>query len=199
MIDDVDKTIAAFLKSELPSEISAHLAITFMPTDSGYPVAGAALPVVNLFLYGVSENVDHRDNAPVIQRLPDGTALKGNSPVYLDCSYLVTVWPDLQGTDPVEQEHSILGAVTKVLLAHPQLPDDALQGTLPDSQTTPVAAKLTGGDFRSPAEIWQSLGGRQKLFLNYKITFAMQVAQPKPTTLVTEKQIRFSLLEEVNG
>jgi Pvc16 N-terminal domain len=199
MIDDVDKTIAAFLKTELPPDVSKRLAITFLPTDGSFPSASIALPAVNLFLYGVSESVDFRDNAPVIQRLPDGTATQGKAPVYLDCSYLVTVWPDPKIADPIADEHAILGAVTKVLLAHPQVPDGALQGALPDAQTYPVAAKLTNSDFKSPAEIWQSLGGRQKLFLNYRITFAMPVVEPTPTPLVTDKQIRFSMLQEVSS
>ncbi len=199
MIDDVDKTIAAFLKSELPPDVSARVAITFLPTDSGFPASDLALPLVNLFLYSISESVDHRDNAPVIQRLPDGTAQKGRAPTYLDCSYLVTVWPDPKAVNAMENEHSILGAVTKVLLGHPQLPEGSLQGALPDSQAVPVGAKLTTSQFNSPAEMWQSLGNRQKLFLNYRITFAMPVVAPEPTDLVTDKLIRFTLMEEVNS
>jgi hypothetical protein len=192
MIEELDKTIAAFLKSGLPQDIGSRVIVSFATPDSQFPPAGMALPAVNLFLYNVGESADLRDNAPSVQRLPNGTAYKSRPPVYLECSYLVTVWPDPKIENPAADEHTIMSAVTKVLLAHPALPDDLLQGSLQNSQTAPVAAKLSRGEFRSPGEIWQALGGRQKLSLNYTVTFGMPVFEAEQATLVREKQIRFN-------
>ena len=194
MIEALDKSIAAFLGAELPAEIGSRLAISFAPLGDQFPPSTLALPAVNLFLYRMEESASLRDQSPVLQRLANGFAQKTRPPVYLDCSYLVTIWPDPKGSDPTEEEHAILGAVAKVLLAHAVLPSDSLQGAMQTTQTAPVAAKLSTGTFTSPTDLWQALGGRPKLTLNYTVTFSMPVYEPEESPLVTENQIRFRVL-----
>lgn len=194
MIDELDKTIAELLKSGLPPELGDKLTVSFASPGAEFPPAALPLPAVNLFLYNLIPNTERRENAPVVQRLPGGGATKQRPPTYVDCSYLLSVWPDAKSSDPVAEEHNILGAVMKVLLANPMLPAELLHGSLPDTQTAPVAGKVASPAPKDPSEVWQSLGTRQKLSLMYTVTFSIPMSDPEETPLVTEKQLKFRTL-----
>ncbi len=60
-------------------------------------------PTVNLFLYDIHENMDYRQNYWVVERHGRGPFTKSKPPLWIDVSYLVTVW-----ASAVEDEHRLI-------------------------------------------------------------------------------------------
>src|SRR5215207_10417855 len=128
MIDDLDRTLEALLKRELPPGLVEQVAVTFATPNDQFPPASVALPAVDLFLYDVRENRELRRVEPRVER-QNGVVVQTPPPVRIDCSYLVTAWV-ADGSSSALDEHRLLGEVMRVLMRHPTLPDAILQGTL---------------------------------------------------------------------
>src|SRR5438093_8648628 len=47
---------------------------------------------LNIYLYDVRENRDFRRPEWDVQTLSDGSAVRSQPPVYLDCHYLISAW-----------------------------------------------------------------------------------------------------------
>ena len=191
MIDDLDRTLEALLRQELPPDLVSQVTITFATPDDQFPPTAVTLPAVDLFLYDVRENQDLRSSEWLVERQGDGTASKRRAPVRVDCSYLVTAWASEASTTPAQDQHLLLGETMRVLLRHPTIPAPLLQGDLAGQEPPLPASALRAGHLQSMAEFWQALGGKPRAALNYTVTIGLDAFEPaEPAPLVTEKVLR---------
>lgn len=193
MIRDLDETIAALLRRDLPSGLAEQVQISFATPDDQFPPQSVALPAIDFFLYDIRENLELRSNEPLFQPRDDGTVIKYPAPVRVDFSYLVTAWPSESVPDPAEDEHRLLGEVMRILLRYRALPEDLLQGVLAGQKPDLPISSLQPGRLQSLGEFWQALGGKPKAALNYAVTVSIEVAEPEKLPLVAEKRIDLGL------
>jgi Pvc16 N-terminal domain len=178
MLQDLDLTLEELLNQELPSTVRSNFstAITtsfVTPTDEFLKHK----PEINFFLYDVRENVELRSSAAIMGRQDNGMLTKILPPVFVDCSYLITVWLK----DPAEspnQEHWILGEVMTVLLRYPKIPTHFFQGSLKKRDQPIKATALRPGQLQNMGEFWQAIGSKPKATLHYTVTIAVPVHEP---------------------
>ena len=190
MIDDLDRTIAALLRRELPPALAQQVQISFATPDDQFPPQSVTLPAIDMFLYDVRENLELRSNEVYVQRNSDGTAIRTRAPVRVDFSYLVTAWPSSTVPDPAQDEHRLLGEVMRALLRHRTIPEDVLQGVLAVQDPPLPTSTLQPGRLQSLGEFWQALGGKPKAALNYSVTASVEIFAPEEVRLVTEKVLK---------
>jgi hypothetical protein len=193
MIKDLDETIAALLRRDLPPALVGQVQISFATPDDQFPPQSVTLPAIDLFLYDVRENLELRSNEVYVERRSDGTATRTQAPVRMDFSYLVTAWPSESVPDPAEDEHHLLGEVMRVLLRYRTIPEDVLQGVLVGQQPPLPVSSMQPGRLQSLGEFWQALGGKPKAALNYQVTLSVDVTAPVAVPLVTDKVIQIRL------
>jgi len=193
MIQDLDETIAALLRRDLPPALAAQVQISFATPDDQFPSQSVTLPAIDLFLYDVRENLDLRSNEITLTRRGDGTAIRTQPPVRVDFSYLITAWPSESAPNPAEDEHRLLGEVMRVLLRYRTIPVDVLQGELREQTPALPISTLQPGRLQSMGEFWQAVGGKPKAALNYQVTLSVEVAVPEEVRLVTDKVIKLRL------
>jgi hypothetical protein len=197
LLHELDQTLAALLTRELPGR--DQITVSFAAPDDQFSVR---LPAVDLFLYDVRENLELRSNDEVIERqieLHNNRAsaayIRIPPPVRVDASYLITAWPGVGSgqTDSSEDEHMLLSAVMRILLRFPKLPRELLQGSLAKQDLPLPVSTLQPGRLQSLGEFWQALGGKPKAALNYTVTLSIDVSEPEPQPLVTDKEFRIRL------
>jgi hypothetical protein len=169
MIDDLDKSLKVLLEQGIEDLDDTRQNVHFDPPDDTFaPVE----PAVDLFLYDVRENRELRSNDWQVER-NSGTVIKKPPPVRVDCSYLITAW-----AGDAYSEHRLLGKIMRVLLRHPRLPAEVLQGSLAGQEPPLPTAVLQPGRLQSLGEFWQALGGKPKAALNYTVTIGVPVHEP---------------------
>ena len=175
MFDDVDRTIAALLKAELPADVASQVSISFATPDDSFPPHGLSLPAINLFLFEIHENPQLREIEPRIDRRKDGISVRSPPPVHVDCHYLVTAMAQQQ-LNSEQDEHRILGATMQALLRHRVLPAAVLQGVLA-GKTPPVrSATALQAAHPSGIELWQAIKGKPRACLHYTLTIPVDIA-----------------------
>lgn len=189
MLQDLDLTLKELLQRELPAPVLSNLtnikSINFdSPNGSKFE-----FNAVNLFLYDVRENLELRSSIGVMGRQESGMITKIPPPVFVDCSYLVTVWlPD--SSNDLSHEHWILGAVMTVLLRYPKIPARFFQGSFKNQDQPIKATALRPGSLQNVGEFWQAIGSKPKATLHYTVTIAVPVHEPVEVGIpVTEKII----------
>ena len=190
MLHELDQTLAALLKRELPGR--DQITVSFAAPDDQFSVKP---PAVDLFLYDVRENVELRSNDEVVERQTDWTSIRYRPPVRVDASYLITAWPGGGSgqSDASEDEHMLLSAVMRVLLRFPKLPRELLNGSLARQDWPLPVSTLQPGRLQSLGEFWQALGGKPKAALNYTVTLPVDVSEPETQPLVIDREIRMRL------
>jgi Pvc16 N-terminal domain len=190
LIGDLDRTLSALLKRQLPRALAEQLQISFATPDDQFPPQSVSLPAIDLFLYDLRENLDLRSNEVFIDRRADGSATRTKAPVRVDFSYLITAWPSEGHANPAEDEHFLLGEVMRVLLRHRTLPEEYLQGSLKTQDPALPVSSLQTSRLQSLGEFWQALGGKPKAALNYQVTLSIEVEEPEEVSLVTDKVLK---------
>lgn len=205
MIKDLDYTIKQLLSQNLPTNLPIEknsIDINFDMPDRDWVAKLQKLPTINLFLYDFRENRELRNNERLRARTGT-TALEIKSPVYMDFSYMITVW-----ASDINDEHQVLGAILKTLLRYPVLPMEVLQGELqtelnhtplpdriplPGMQPIPLRAWVSQPE-RIPNswEFWTVLEGRLKAGISYVVTVPVQPFTPDNVYLATENTIKFN-------
>jgi hypothetical protein len=193
MINDLDESVAALLRRELPPGLAQQVQISFATPDDQFPPQSVTLPAIDLFLYDIRENLDLRSSESIFERGADGTAKRYRAPVRVDFSYLITAWPSASVPDPAEDEHRLLGEVMRALLRYWTLPEEVLQGVLVEQKPDLPVSSLQPGRLQSLGEFWQALGGKPKVALNYSVTLAIDVAKREEVPLVTDKKIKLRM------
>ncbi|MGA1871564.1 MAG: DUF4255 domain-containing protein [bacterium] len=189
MIRDLDNTLEKLLEQELPSEILADLNITFETPDMNFPPEYISLPAIDLFLYNIQEKQELRSNEWYVERNSNGTAIKKHSPVRVECSYLITAWVSTspEGEKPPKEEHNLLSEVMKVLLRHPTLPAEVLQGSLKDQELPIRTISLQPDSVEMIGQFWQALGGKVKAVFKYSVIISVDTYKPVKVGVVKKE------------
>lgn len=98
----------------------------FTPPDEEWKtkVEQGANERLNIYLYEVRENREWRRAEWDTVFLPDGSTVLSRPPAYIDCHYLITAWSpaeDGEATNPVLDEHALLGEAMRVLMRNPEV------------------------------------------------------------------------------
>ena len=181
MIGDVDRTLRLLLQQALGL---TEEQVRFDRPDGQFAGSVTTSPVLSLYLHDIRENRELRRADVTVERRGDGTAEIRPPALRFDLSYLVTAW-----AKTVEQEHELLGRALEVLLAHPFLETDVLQGSLRE-QALPVPATVgQSNSLGDPTALWGGLGGiRPALF--YTVTVPVSPFPPEERRLVASRLIR---------
>lgn len=201
IIDDVNSTIESLLKErEYPQGLPFDISFAIPRRD--FAAVSSDRPTVCFYLYDIREDVALRSNEPRITKRPDGTALIKRPPVRIRLSYCVTAWGSETEDDPIgsktRAEHKQLSEVLAALLRYPTIPPDVLTGGLKGQRPPlPTTVVLPDG-MESVAQFWNALDGTLKPFLDYRVTFSLDLhAEVKPTSLVTAKISEYGGMAEV--
>ncbi|NEQ37473.1 MAG: DUF4255 domain-containing protein [Okeania sp. SIO3I5] len=178
MLQYLDDTLKSLLESEiqvLPSTGDTKITISF---DTPYQGTIENKPAINCFLYDVRENLELRSSSWSVERQNNGKALKKRPPARIDCSYLITAWP--QNEDDIQTEHELLGEVMKVLLRHRKIPETYVVENDFEGQEIPMRLiSLRPSNVQSFGELWQAMGGKDgtkpKVVLHCTVTISVPV------------------------
>jgi hypothetical protein len=94
MLSDLDATLEALLRGNLPDSLLQNLRISFAAPDDHFPPASVQLPALNLFLFLIQENRELRNREPSFERRDDGSVSKQPASVRVDYHYLVTAFAE---------------------------------------------------------------------------------------------------------
>jgi hypothetical protein len=178
MIRDLDDTIEQLLQSRAPADSElAAATISFDLPDTQWR-AGLEALTVNCYLYDIRENKELRTNEQPIQRSADlKRAIRRQAPVRIDCAYCITAWSPA-ADESILEEHRLLSQVLRVLLQHPTIPADVLQGNLV-SQIPPFPTVIASAEgVKNQPEFWGALDQQLKPSLNYVVTLVMSLDDP---------------------
>jgi len=177
VFDDINRTIEALLKADLPSDIAGQVSISFATPDESFPPTGLSLPAINIFLFEIHENTQLREFEASTDRRPDGSMVRVAPPARVDCHYLITAVAEATlGSE--QDELRLLGAVLRVLLRYRVLPAAVLRGVLAGTTPPVRAAAVRHGMHPSGVEFWQSLKGKPRATLHYTLTVPVDTALP---------------------
>ncbi len=190
MIHDLDESLKQLLIVEGKLN-SGEIDIRFEAPDREW-VGKLSKPTINLFLYDLHENTEFRRHDWIVNRREDGTASKLKPPLWIDLSYLITVWANV-----VEDEHRLLWHVLTVLSRFPILPKEVMQGALAkmDHKVQTKTAQ-TDGAYRSLAELWGSLETQLKPSVNYQVTLPLDREVELQAPLVVSKRLKVDQLQK---
>ncbi len=178
MIRDLSETLRAILDDPglagpFPELLAAHIVFDH-PVESFNP----AQTTINLFLYDIRENMELRSNEPKLTRINDNRAVIQRPPLRITCSYLITAWP-VGGTEPVLQQHHLLGQALQVLSSYPVIDDKYLYGKL-KGQALPLPMTVARSDgLKDPSEFWTALGNKLRPSITATVTISMDKIEPK--------------------
>jgi hypothetical protein len=183
MIRDLSETLRRLLvQSGLEAEVVFDCpAEAFKPTQT----------TVDLFLYDVRENVELRNNEPIVERQNRQARIR-RPPLRVACSYLITAWPGgVTGDELALQEHQLLGRVLQTLAQHPTIPDQVLPNNLKGQDPPWPMVILHPDASKNMSEFWTSLGNKLRPSLTVTVTINMDItATPEVTPLVQVSQTR---------
>jgi hypothetical protein len=184
MINDLSQILKNILDAPSLPEPLQSAQIEFDQPTEGYTPAGGRR-TINLFLYDIRENIELRSNESIVERL-NGQAVVHRAPVRVDCSYLVTAWPDGAGQAKFLQEHQLLSQVLQVLSSFPTIPAPLLAGTSLDGQEPPLPVLTARTDgLSNPSDFWTALGNHLRASISVKVTISVDVFAAGTGPLVT--------------
>ena len=176
MFQDLDRTLKTLLAAGLPHGlVDPNNGVSFGPPDS----TTLTLPSINLYLFWIVENREFRLADKTVQRTTSGRSISSDSPVRVDCHYMVSAWA--AGGDEETKaatEHTLLGAALGVLVRYPFIPDELRQGALA-RQAYPLRTVILKPDQQqSRGDFWQALGGKPKASFIYVVTVSFDFSDP---------------------
>jgi hypothetical protein len=168
---DLDESLRALLRRELDRHGLDEVAIAFEAPSKEWSAAVSA-PTLSLFLFDLREA---RERRPTDWRAENGNGVRRDirPPLLLDASYAITAW-----TRMVEDEHRLLSQAIAILYAWPQLPADALAGSLAAGVGPgyPLTARVAQSREDGRADFWTAVGGQYKPSIDYTVTLPFQAS-----------------------
>ena len=194
MINELSQVLRNMLDDPgLPEPLRSAQIELDHPTDTYTPAGG--LRTINLFLYDIRENVELRSNEPGVEIL-NGQARITRPPLRIECSYLVTAWPDGSGQASLLQEHQLLAQVLQAFSRFSTIPPIFLAGTGLATQQPPLPILTAqAGELKSPAEFWSALGSRLRPSVTVTVTISIQPFDAALVPVVISKEISIEPLE----
>lgn len=178
MLNDLNETLKQLLtqKAELPSGVEISFDIPTREWASG------KTSTINLYLYDLRENRELRKMyTGEAGRLENGKFALKRQPVWLDLSYVITVW-----IKEAKDQNLVLWNVLQTLLRYSPLPDDPdiLHGVL-KSMEHPIrtAVAQPEGVLKNISEFWGALENQIRPIINLVVTLELdlgQVVTPEP-------------------
>ena len=177
MLDALDSTLKLLLNRELPPNVPSRDTEVYISFDTPYQEAIKQKPAINCFLYDVRENLELRSSTWLLERQSNGKAVKKRPPARVDCSYLITAWP--QDENDIQTEHQLLGEVMKVLLRYRKIPETFIEENFEGQELPLRLISLRPSNLQSFGEFWQVMGGRDgtkpKVVLHCTVTISVSV------------------------
>ncbi len=173
MIQDLDLTLRELLETRAPPGSELALADIVFDLPDGAWRTGLGQLTLNCYLHDIRENRELKTTESLMHRSADRVrALRRRPPVRLDCSFCISAWSTATD-EPELEEHRLLSQVVRVLLRHPTIPPEVLQGSLA-GQIAPYPTVIAAPDgIHSPPEFWGALDQQLRPSLNYVVTLAM--------------------------
>lgn len=164
MIHHVDRALETFLRQQVPLP-EASVDVSFRTPDGSW-TASVSRPTVDVFLWDVVK-AKAAQRTGIDERMgTDGRRQRRAPAPKVVLRYLLTVW-----TRDERDEHELLGAVLRSVLATDELPRTALPATLADT----TCRLLLGGEVdRAPAQLWD--GAPPKPGLHLEVELAVDAA-----------------------
>lgn len=188
MIADLDETLRALLKREIPLP-DGEVDIQFEQPKREWS-ARLSKPTINLFLYDMRENTQLRvqQRERVMQSARNGRethiAMK-RTPFRMDCYYLITTW-----ANESEDQHNLLGATVTALLRHPTIPLDLLEGEL-TNQPYKIISKLASPEtLPNVSEVWSVLDNEMRAAVPLVLTITIDPWEMEPIRMVETLTVR---------
>jgi hypothetical protein len=192
VIDDLDRTIEALLRSELPEPIVSQVAITFAAPDDQFPPTSVTPPALDLFLFGVHEDADLRTNEMIVERDGNGATTRRRAPVRVACSYLVSAWASESSTTPALDEHRLLGEAIAALTRHRTIPTPLLHGRIAGQEPPLPTTTLEPERAQTHVDVWRAFGGKPRAAFLYTVTVGIDVLPPvEAGPPVVERRFRY--------
>lgn len=188
MINDLSLTLRAILDdpklaATFPELVAAQVVFD-RPTEQFNP----SQTTIDLFLYDVREDMELRNNEPIVER-QNGTAVIKRPPLRVACSYLLTVWAVGGGELPL-QEQKILSQALMVLSRYPTIPAAFLKGGLA-GQEPPLPMMTSRSDgLKNPSEFWTAIGNKLRASITIVVTIGLEVFVPETAPLVITSDVR---------
>jgi hypothetical protein len=188
VLQDLDSTLLAFLRAELPAALK-DTSISFAAPDDKFPPTTVTLPAFSLFLSGIQENRDLRATESIVTRLPNNGTSAHRPPARVDCYYLATAFSGATSSNPEEDEHQMLGELMRTFFRFRELPSQMLQGSL-QNQVIPIRVSTPLPTTReSGVDMWQAFKVKPRASLHYTFTISVDPGYPAdPSALVTSVQ-----------
>jgi hypothetical protein len=183
MIVDLDESLKQLLIRELPIP-NGEVEVSFDLPKREWG-AGRVKPTLNFYLYDIFENVELRRNDWVVERGNNGQSNKFKPPRRINLTYMVTAW-----AGAVEDEHRLLWRAMAVLLRHPGIPAEVLQGDL-QLASEPIRAKVLDQEqIPNLADLWSALDNEFRPALHYRVVLPLDVSRRFSGPMVFTKRVR---------
>ncbi|PBC75966.1 uncharacterized protein DUF4255 [Streptomyces sp. TLI_235] len=168
MLDLLDRAMEAFLRAKVP--LGKGVAIAFEAPDRDWVARISGRPTVNLYLWDVRRNLEHREGGLETVVDAEGRKHRRRPLPRVDCRYLVTAF-----TADVRDEHALLGRVMAALLVNDEIEEEQLPAELAGLRPLP-SLELAAGDGRDNSDFWSALGGQLKPGLDVLVTVTVDAA-----------------------
>lgn len=159
MIHHVDKALETFLRQQVPLP-EPSIDVSFRAPEGSW-TASAARPTVDVFLWDVARS-DRSNVTGLDERVAEsGRRQQRVPPRRVTLRYFVTVWAREH-----RDEHELLGAILRSVLAHDVLPAEALPQPIAE-----ISCRLyLGGDqHRLPPTLWPGAPVKPGLYVEVEL------------------------------
>lgn len=193
MFNDLDDTLRALLTSVAPgAPLELRNAdIVFTTPDQLFT---PAQDTVNLFLYGVNENRQMRDPAPIIER-NNGMYERRRAPIRVDCAYMITAWSTATGEVKIAREHRLLALALAWLSNFPLIPVAFRQGSIVTQPFDPPTMVAQMDNQQHVGEFWSALGVPPRPSFTLVVTIALELDSQIEGPPVVTSELRFEQMD----
>jgi hypothetical protein len=123
-------------------------------------------PTLNVFLYGLHEDLTRRQTGTAEDLDDDGTVIAWRTPPrWFELAYLVTAW-----TNRPQDEHRLLSQALSCLVGLDVLPEEHLTGTLADlGLRVQMRTSAPSEGLPSVSDVWSALGAELKPSIDLRV------------------------------
>ena len=168
MINEVDETLRAIVKSEVVSGTDVDVVFDAPTRDWA---SRRNKPTLDLYLYDIREDLRRREVGVIERRNERGMVEERlQLPRFFKLAYLITAW-----TQRPEDEHRLLSAALALFMRHDVMPVEFMTPLLVEAEM-PLLIQIAypPPENRQVSDVWSSLGGDLKPSIDLVITMPIQ-------------------------